>query len=123
MILLMILFKTVFIKYRWHFPGRILGENKFENATDEQLREICEVAKKLGFDIAPNDIKEGTVRELAEGELADVVGGYRLWPYKRPKFSISWLCIGKERGRNLRPRPFMIFYGKTQHVKTRLLTQ
>ncbi len=53
----------------------ILGGNKFEDATDEQLSEICEVAKKLGFDIAPDDIREGIVRELSEDELGDVAGG------------------------------------------------
>ncbi len=65
--------------------NNILGENKFEDATDEQLGEICEVAKKLGFDIAPDDIKESTIRELAEDELADIAGGFlRLrTPYER----------------------------------------
>ncbi len=63
----------------------ILGGSKFEDATDEQLGEICEVAKKLGFDIAPDDIKEGEVRELSEDELDDVAGGYVLiLPVKRP---------------------------------------
>ncbi len=63
----------------------ILGESKFENATDEQLGEICEAAGKLGFDIAPEDIKEGTVRELDEDEMDDVVGGRR--PAKPPIIS------------------------------------
>ncbi len=56
----------------------ILGENKIEEASDEQLTKVGELAKKLGYDITVEEAKAYLNRddsELADDDLDAVAGG------------------------------------------------
>lgn len=56
----------------------ILGDNKIENASDEQLKKVGELAKKLGYDITVEEAKaylNGDNAELDEDDLDAVAGG------------------------------------------------
>lgn len=56
----------------------ILGDKKFKEASDEQLKEIGKLAKKLGFDITVEEAKaylNGDNAELDEADLDAVAGG------------------------------------------------
>ncbi len=56
----------------------ILGDKKFEEASDEQLAKIGVLAKKLGFDITIEEAKaylNGDNTELDEDDLDSVAGG------------------------------------------------
>ena len=56
--------------------GAVLGGNSFENATDEQLKNIGEIAKKAGFDFALDEVKEFfACGELDDDDLDAVAGG------------------------------------------------
>lgn len=57
---------------------KILGGKNFEDANDEQLAKIGEIAKELGFDITIEDAKtylRGEDLELDEDDLDAVAGG------------------------------------------------
>lgn len=56
----------------------ILGENKIEDASDEQLTKVGQLAKKLGYDITVEEAKaylNGDNAELDEDDLDAVAGG------------------------------------------------
>lgn len=56
----------------------ILGDKKIEEASDEQLAKVGDLAKKLGFDITVEEAKaylKGGEAELDEGDLEAVAGG------------------------------------------------
>lgn len=56
----------------------ILGDNKIEDASDEQLTKVGALAKKLGFDITVDEAKaylSGDNAELDEDDLDAVAGG------------------------------------------------
>lgn len=56
----------------------ILGDKKFEEASDEQLVKVGELAKKLGFEITIEEAKaylSSDSTELDEDDLDAVAGG------------------------------------------------
>ncbi len=56
----------------------ILGENKIEDASDDQLAKVGKLAKKLGYDITVDEAKaylKGDNAELDEDDLDAVAGG------------------------------------------------
>ncbi|MGN0629877.1 MAG: hypothetical protein ACI4JN_00980 [Ruminococcus sp.] len=56
----------------------ILGDNRIEEASDEQLAKVGELAKQLGFDITIEEAKaylSGNNAELDEEDLDAVAGG------------------------------------------------
>lgn len=56
----------------------ILGDNKIEEASDEQLVKVGDLAKKLGYDITVDEAKaylNGDDTELDEDDLDAVAGG------------------------------------------------
>lgn len=56
----------------------ILGDNRIEKASDEQLAKVGKLAKKLGFDISADEAKaylNGDNAKLDEKDLDAVAGG------------------------------------------------
>lgn len=56
----------------------ILGDNKIENASDEQLAKVGELAKTLGYDITVDEAKAYLncgEAELDEDDLDAIAGG------------------------------------------------
>ncbi len=56
----------------------ILGDTQIENADDEQLKKIGEVANGMGFSISVEEAKEyfnGNEEELSDESLEAVAGG------------------------------------------------
>jgi hypothetical protein len=57
---------------------KIIGDKSFEEATDEQLAQVGELAKKLGYDISVEEAKaylNGDDAELDDDDLDAVAGG------------------------------------------------
>lgn len=56
----------------------ILGESRIQDASDEQLKKIGQLAEKLGYEITVQEAKDylnGSETELGEEDLEAVAGG------------------------------------------------
>ena len=67
---------------------KILGDNTFEDASDEQLLKIGGIAKELGFEFSIDEVRTYFGNSELDDEALDAVAGGKGFKHKSGKDSI-----------------------------------